>query len=129
MDGSVGQDTGQAGAAVVWINAIVCMPGSVAMQAKIICKVGFMLAKLKSIEMALVHCQITQQREKKINIFTDCLCVLQVLQKLTPSDNVESINKIQARHYIHFYWIPSHAGIQYNEIADRIADRAKPTYS
>ena len=90
-----------------------------------------MLAKLKAIEMALGHCQNNPVARDKINIFTDFLFALQALQKRPPPDNVELINKIlnliQAlkHHDIHFHWIPSHAGIYYNEIADRTAERAK----
>ena len=125
-DGSVCQETGQAGASAVWVNDKDCVPGPIVLQAKITSKVGSMLAELKAIEMALGHCQNNPVARDKINIFTDSLCALQVLQKLPPPDNVELINKIlnliQAlkHHDIHFHWIPSHAGIYYNEIADHM---------
>ena len=117
---------------------IVCMLGFVARQAKITSTVGSILAELKAIEMAMGHCQNNQQHEKK-STYTDSLCALQVLQKLLQSNKIELNNKILSqiqalrRHDIHFHWIPSHAGIYYNEIADRIYDKTdftgEPTYS
>ena len=92
-----------------------------------------MLAELKAIEMALGHCQNNPVARNKINIFTDSLCALQALQKLPPPDNAELINKILnlihalKHHDIHFHWIPSHAGIYYNEIDDRTVERVKQT--
>ena len=92
-----------------------------------------MLAELKAIEMAQGHCQNNPVARDKINIFTDSLCELQALQKLPPPDNLELVNKILSliqalnHHDIHFHWIPPHAGVYYDEIADRTAERAKQT--
>ena len=70
-----------------------------------------------------------EKKDQHIYLFYFSICVLQALRKLPQSDNAELISKIlsqiQTQHDIHLYWIPSHAGIYYNEIADRIAVRAK----
>ena len=90
-----------------------------------------MATKLKGIETALEHCICNPAAREKINIFTDSLSALQALQKLPPADNIQIINQIimqiQAlkKHDIHFHWIPSHAGIYYNDLADGVAGLTK----
>ena len=94
-------------------------------------KISSMAAELKGIETALEHSLTSPIAREKINIFTDSLSALQALQKIPPVDNVQIINRlvtlIQALKHreIHFHWIPSHSGIFYNDIADRLAELAK----
>ena len=129
--GSVCQETGKAGAAAVWINDVVCALAPFGIQTKITNKISSMAAELKGIETALEHCICNPAAREKINIFTDSLSALQALQKLPPADNIQIINQIimqiQAlkNHNIHFHWIPSHAGIYYNDLADGVAGLAK----
>ena len=118
------EETGKAGTAAVWINDVVCTVAPFGIQTK-------MAAELKGIETALEHCICNPSAREKINIFTDSLSALHALQKLPPADNIQIINQIiihiQAlkHHDIHFHWIPSHAGIYYNDFADGVAGLAK----
>ena len=130
-DGSVCQESNQAGAAALWINNSVCALAPFGIQTKITNKTSSMAAELKGIETALEHSLNNPIAREKINIFTDSLSALQALQKIPPVDNVQIINRIvtliQALKHrdIHFHWIPSHSGIFYNDIADRLAELAK----
>ena len=130
-DGSVCQESNQAGAAALWINDYVCALAPCGIQTKITNKTSSMAAELKGIETALEHCLNNPIAREKINIFTDSLSGLQALQKIPPVDNVQIINRIvtliQALKHrdIHFHWIPSHSGIFYNDFADSLAELAK----
>ena len=122
-DGSVCQESNQAGAAALWINNSVCALAPFGIQTKITNKTSSMAAELKGIETALEHSLNNPIAREKINIFTDSLSALQALQKIPPVDNVQIINRIvtliQALKHrdIHFHWIPSHSGIFFTMIS------------
>ena len=111
-DGSVCQESNQAGAAALLINNLVCALAPFGIQTKITNKTSSMAAELKGIETALEHSLTSPIAREKINIFTDSLSALQALQKIPPVDNVQIIIRIvtlvQALKHrdIHFHWIP-----------------------
>ena len=91
-DGSVCQESNQAGAAALLINNLVCALVPFGIQTKITNKTSSMAAELKGIETALEHSLTSPIAREKINIFTDSLSALQALQKIPPVDNVQIIN-------------------------------------
>ncbi|XP_045110151.1 uncharacterized protein LOC123503805 [Portunus trituberculatus] len=85
--------------------------------------------ELVAIQQALRHCKI---RHKHIVIHTDSLGAIQALQQTPIKDNIELITSILATmqnikrqgRNIHINWVPSHAGLEGNEAADKAANDA-----
>jgi len=62
--------------------------------------------------------------EKYVSICSDSQAALKALQAAKTSPLVhhcqQALNDISARHAVRLYWIPGHAGVRGNEIADRL---------
>jgi ribonuclease HI len=63
--------------------------------------------------------------EKYVSICSDSQAALKVLQAAKTSPFVRQcqqvLNEISVRHAVRLYWVPGHAGVRGNEIADRLA--------
>ena len=76
--------------------------------------------------LACVHETETQDRpEKYISICSDIQAALKALQAAkTTSPLVQQgqqvLNDISTRHAVRLYWVPGHAGVKGNEIADKL---------
>ena len=74
---------------------------------------------------------IRKDQHKSINIFSDCQAAILVISNMEKSDNYSelirdiqiSLFELQYRYNldIHIYWVPGHAEIQQNEMADHLA--------
>jgi hypothetical protein len=56
-------------------------------------------------------------------VHADCKAALKALQAVRTTSPLvrqckKALNDISARHVVGFYWVPGHAGVQGNEIAD-----------
>ena len=65
-------------------------------------------------------------RDKLNVVFTDSASVIQALESGTTRDsNIKQLCNIPNSPQVTFCWIPSHTGIQGNEIADRLANAGR----
>jgi len=76
--------------------------------------------------LACAHEIEAQDRpEKYVSICSDSQAALKALQAAKTSPLVrqcqQTLNDISARHAVRLYWVPGHAGVRGNEIADRLA--------
>jgi ribonuclease HI len=77
--------------------------------------------------LACVHEIGTQDRpEKYVSICSDIQAALKALQAAKTTSPLvrqcqEALNDISTRHTVGLYWVPGHAGVRGNEIADRLA--------
>ena len=76
--------------------------------------------------LACAHEIEAQDRpEKYVSICSDSQAALRVLQaaKTSPLVHVcqQTMNDISGQHVVRLYWVPGHAGVRGNEIADRLA--------
>jgi ribonuclease HI len=76
--------------------------------------------------LACVHETETQDRpEKYVSICSDSQAALKALQAARTSPLVQQcqkeLNDISTRHNVALYWVPGHAGLQGNEIVDKLA--------
>jgi len=74
---------------------------------------------------ACVHEIETQDRpEKYISICSDSQAAMKALQAAKTSPLVrhckQALNGISTRHAVRLYWVPGHAGVRGNEIADKL---------
>jgi ribonuclease HI len=92
--------------------------------------VGTLITELAAIKIALTCCQRFTCTHKEIHLHTDSLSSVYTLQAMPPLDNVlliqgiyNIIKQLAADGCsVNFHWLPSHAGIQYNELADTEAN-------
>jgi len=118
-DGSVELHTGRAGSA--------CICGDYTYTRRISNNSSILQAELFAIKGAFTHALRLPQ--DSIYILTDSLSAIHSLQKRPPDDNTQLITlalfKIQQLSdqgkSIHFQWIPSHARISQNDLADLAA--------
>ena len=76
--------------------------------------------------LACAHEIEAQDRpEKYVSICSDSQAALKVLQAAKTSPLIcqcqQALNDISAPHAVRLYWVPGHAGVRGNEIADRLA--------
>ena len=76
--------------------------------------------------LACVHEIETQDRpEKYISICSDSQAALKALQAAKTSPLMrkcqQALNDISTRHAVRLYWVPGHARVKRNEIADQLA--------
>jgi ribonuclease HI len=77
--------------------------------------------------LAYAHETEAQDRsEKYVSICSDSQAALKALQAAKTTSHLvrqcqQTSNDISARHAVRLYWIPGHAGVRGNEIADRLA--------
>ena len=77
--------------------------------------------------LACVYETETQDRpEKYVSICSDSQAALQTLQAAKTTSPLvrqcqEALNDISTRHTVGLYWVPGHAGVRGNEIADKLA--------
>jgi hypothetical protein len=68
---------------------------------------------------------LRDRAEKYVSICSDSQAALKALQAAKTSPLVpqcqQALNDISARHAVRLYWVPGHAGVRGNEIADRLA--------
>jgi len=80
--------------------------------------------------LACVHETETQEPpEKYIRICSDSQAALKDLQAAKPTSPLvrqcqQALNNISTRHAVRLYWVPGHAGVRGNEIADKVARSA-----
>ncbi|XP_064479106.1 uncharacterized protein LOC135392320 [Ornithodoros turicata] len=92
------------------------------------CKLSSTAAELVSIQKALEF--VDTLHPQKVTIFSDSKCALQRLQKCYPDDHTSSQIIDKTLHlkrkgfHVLLHWIPSHVGIEGNEIADSLASTA-----
>jgi hypothetical protein len=84
-------------------------------------------------ELLAIHQALLQAVQDPLptTIFTDNLSALQRIQKNTLSGSQNLVNQIKNLCFslpsVHFCWVPSHAGIYGNEIADKLAKKGLKT--
>jgi len=77
--------------------------------------------------LACVHETETQDRpEKYVSICSDSQAALKALQAAKTTSLLvrkcqKVLNDISTRHAVGLYWVPGHAGVRRNEIADKLA--------
>ena len=76
--------------------------------------------------LACVHeIQFQNRPEKYVSTCSDSQAALKALQTVRTSPFVQqcqkALNDISTRHMVGLYWVPGHAGIRGNEIADELA--------
>jgi ribonuclease HI len=77
--------------------------------------------------LACVHeIQFQNRPEKYISICSDSQAALKAFQAVRTTSPLvyqcqEALNDISARHVVGIFWVPGHAGIRGNEIADGLA--------
>jgi len=77
--------------------------------------------------LACVHEIKTQDRpEKYISICSDSQAAMKALQAAKTTSPLvrqcqQALNDISTRHAVRLYWVPGHAGVRGNEIADKLA--------
>ena len=77
--------------------------------------------------LACVHeIQFQNRPEKHISICSDSQAALKALQAVRTTSPLvyqfqKALNDISARHLVVLYWVPGHAGVRGNEIADKLA--------
>ena len=77
--------------------------------------------------LACVHEIETQNRpEKYISICSDSQAALKALQAVKTSSSLvrqcqQVLNDISTQHAVKLYWVPGHAGVRGNKIADKLA--------
>jgi hypothetical protein len=68
--------------------------------------------------------QFQGRPEKHVSICSDSQVALKTLQAFRTSQLVQqcqlALNDISTRHAVGLYWVPGHAGVQANEIADEL---------
>jgi hypothetical protein len=70
--------------------------------------------------------QILNRSEKYISICSDSQAALKALKAVRTTSPLvrqcqEALNDISARHVVGLFWVPGHAGVRGNEIADELA--------
>jgi len=72
-----------------------------------------------------IEAQNQPEKYEYVSICSDSQAALKALQAAKTSPLVrqcqQTLNDISARHAVRLYWVPGHAGVRGNEIADRLA--------
>ena len=68
------------------------------------------------------------EKEKYLRIGSDSQATLKAIQAAKTTSPLvrqcqQMLNDVSARHAVGLYWVPGHAGVKGNEIADRLARR------
>jgi ribonuclease HI len=83
-------------------------------------------AEIYAILACVYEIQSYTGSEKYISICSDSQAALKALQAVRTTSPLvhqcqEGLNDISARHVVRLFWVPGHAGVRGNEIADRLA--------
>jgi hypothetical protein len=70
--------------------------------------------------------QLQNRSEKYVSVSSDSHAALKALQAVRTTSPLvhqcqKALNDISARHVVGLYWVPGHAGVRGNEIADELA--------
>ena len=82
-------------------------------------------AEIYAILACVYEIQFQNRLEKHVSICSDSQAALKALQAIRTSPLVhqcqKALNDISARHVVGLYWVPGHARVRGNEIADELA--------
>jgi ribonuclease HI len=82
-------------------------------------------AEMYTILACVYEIQILNRSERYVSICSDSQAALKALQAVRTTSPLvhkcqRALNDISARHVVGLYWVPGHAGVRGNEIADRL---------
>jgi ribonuclease HI len=83
-------------------------------------------AEIYAILACVYEIQFQNRSEKYVSICSDSQAALKALQTVRTTSPLvyqcqKALNDISARHVVGLYWVPGHAGVRGNEIADELA--------